>query len=196
MIFWKFLSTRPRAVNLDDLVAPIPFSCQLSGSLRRRNSLEQSRFSNSHCGEVVHRVFVLGPCFKSSESSKEVRPGSIKAFCYASLVAITNAKCGTLIFSHHVDSLDRWAPRHQCHDRTMPWRRSTIDFRNRIHDAETAWADHCWAPCCLRQIPDWVNWPLQPRIGYKMEPFTPNRRYKSSISIRVRHYHCSCSSSS
>jgi hypothetical protein len=29
--------------NLDDLVALIPFSCQLSGSRRRRNSLEQLR---------------------------------------------------------------------------------------------------------------------------------------------------------
>jgi hypothetical protein len=25
MVFWKFLSTWPRAANLDDLVAPIPF---------------------------------------------------------------------------------------------------------------------------------------------------------------------------
>jgi hypothetical protein len=30
----------------------------------------------------------------------------------------------------------------------------------------------------------------------KMEPFIRNRRYESSISIRARHYLCSCSSSS
>jgi hypothetical protein len=42
---------------------------------------------------------------------------------------------------------------------------------------------------------DWVNWPLQPRIGYKMEPFTRNRRSGSSFSIQARQYHCSCSSS-
>jgi hypothetical protein len=40
-----------------------------------------------------------------------------------------------------VDYLDRWAHRHQCHDHTTPWRRSTLDFRNRIHDAVIAWAD-------------------------------------------------------
>jgi hypothetical protein len=143
MIFWKFLSTRPRAVNLDDLVAPIPFSCQLSWSLRRRNSLEQSRFSNSHCGEVVHRVFVLGPCFKSSESSKEVRPGSIEAFCYASLVAITNAKRGTLIFSHHVDSLDRWAPS------------SSV---SRPYNAMTSF--YHWFPQPYSRRRDRMSWPL------------------------------------
>jgi hypothetical protein len=95
-----------------------------------------------------------------------------------------------------VDYLDRWAHRHQCHGHTSPWRRSTLDFRNRIHGVEASRADHCWAPCCLHPIPDWVNWPLLPRSDYKMEPFTRNRRYESSISIRARHHHCSCSSSS
>jgi hypothetical protein len=43
--------------------------------------------------------------FKSSESGKEVNPGSIEAFCYVSLVAIVNVKCCTLSFS-------RFAPHH------------------------------------------------------------------------------------
>jgi hypothetical protein len=43
--------------------------------------------------------------FKSSEANKEVRPGSIEAFCYASLVAIANIKRCTLSFS-------RFAPHH------------------------------------------------------------------------------------
>jgi hypothetical protein len=47
--------------------------------------------------------------------------------------------------------------RHQCHDHTTPWRRSTINFRNHIHDVEASRANHCRAPCCLHQIPDWVN---------------------------------------
>jgi hypothetical protein len=50
-------------VNLDDLVASIPFPCWPSGNSRSRNfSLEQSRFSNSQHGKVIPRVFVLGPC--------------------------------------------------------------------------------------------------------------------------------------
>jgi hypothetical protein len=40
-----------------------------------------------------------------------------------------------------VDYLDRWAHRHQCHGHTTPWHRSTLDFRNCIHDTEIAWAD-------------------------------------------------------
>jgi hypothetical protein len=63
--------------------------CQSSGSLRRRTPFEQSRFSNSQCEEVVHRVFVLGPCFKSSESNKEVCPGSIEAFLLRSSVLLS-----------------------------------------------------------------------------------------------------------
>jgi hypothetical protein len=43
--------------------------------------------------------------FKSSESGKEVNPGSIEAFCYVFLVAIANVKRCTLSFS-------RFAPHH------------------------------------------------------------------------------------
>jgi hypothetical protein len=57
------------------------------------------------------------------------------------------------------------------------------------------WADHCRAPCCLHQIPDRVNRPLQPRNGYIMEPFDRDRWYGSSFSIQARQYYCSCSSS-
>jgi hypothetical protein len=60
-------------------------------------------------------------------------------------VAIANTKRCTLSFlvllPITVDYLDRWAHRHQCHGHTPPWHRSTLDFRDRIHDAEIAWAD-------------------------------------------------------
>jgi hypothetical protein len=183
MVLCKFLSTRPRAVNLDDLVAPIPFSCQLSESLRRRNSLEQSRFSNSHCGEVVHRVFVLGLCFKSSESSKEVHPGSIEAFCYASLVSITNAKRGTLIFSHHVDSLDRWAPSLLV---SRPYDAMTSLYHRFLQSYSQRRSLTGWplsSSMFPHQIPNWVNWPLQSRSEYKREPFYPKP------PMRKLHFH-------
>jgi hypothetical protein len=169
--------------------------CEPNGSHRRRNSLEQSRFSNSQCEEVVHRVFVLGPCFKSSESNKEVRPGSIEAFCYASLVDIPNAKRGTLIFSHHADSLDRWAPSSSV---SRPYNAMTLLYHRFPQPYSRRRSLMGW-PLSSSVLPtpdtDWVNWPLQPRIGYKMGPFNQNRRYGSSSSIQARKYHCSCSSS-
>jgi hypothetical protein len=159
--------------------------CQPSGSLRCRNPFEQSRFSNSQCEEVVHRVFVLGPCFKSSESNKEVRPGSIEACCYASLVVITNVKRGTLIFSHHADSLDRWAPSSSV---SRPYDAMTSLYPrfpqpySRRRD-RMSWP--CWAPCCLHPIPDWVNWPLLPRSDYKMEPFTGTADTKAPFPSEI-----------
>jgi hypothetical protein len=46
--------------------------------------------------------------FKSSESRKEVRPGSIEAFGYTSLDAITNVKRCTLRFSRFAPHHDRF----------------------------------------------------------------------------------------
>jgi hypothetical protein len=49
-------------VNLDDLAASIPFPASQVETVKVENFLEQSRFSNSQHGEVIHRVFILGPC--------------------------------------------------------------------------------------------------------------------------------------
>jgi hypothetical protein len=83
MAYWESLTNWFLAVNLDDLVASVPFPASQVEMVKVENFLEQSRFSNSQWGKVIHHVFVLGPCFKSSESNKEVRPGSIEALCYA-----------------------------------------------------------------------------------------------------------------
>jgi hypothetical protein len=62
MAYWKSLSNWSLAVNLDDLVASIPFPASQVETVKVETSLEQSRFSNSQHGEVIHRVIVLGPC--------------------------------------------------------------------------------------------------------------------------------------
>jgi hypothetical protein len=62
MIFWKVRSTWSHAAHLDDLVALIPFPASQVETVKVEIFLEQSRFSNSQHGEVIHRVFVLGPC--------------------------------------------------------------------------------------------------------------------------------------
>jgi hypothetical protein len=49
-------------VNLDDLVASIPFPASQVETVKVENFLEQSRFSNSQHGKVIHRAFVLGLC--------------------------------------------------------------------------------------------------------------------------------------
>jgi hypothetical protein len=93
-----------------------------------------------------------------------------------------------------VDYLDRWAPSSSV---SWPYVAMTSLYPrfpqqySRRRDL-VSWP--CWALCCIHQITDRVNWPLQPHSGYKMEPFNWNRRCKSSISIRARQYHCSCSS--
>jgi hypothetical protein len=76
-------------------------------------------------------------------------------------IAIANVKRCTLSFSRSPPS---WSvsltvePRHrQCSDRATPRHHSIILFRNRAHDAKTSRADHCRAPCCLHQIPGWLN---------------------------------------
>jgi hypothetical protein len=50
----------------------------------------------------------------------------------------------------------------------MPWRRSTIDFRNRIHDAETPRADHCRAL----------------RVAYTRYPTGSTDRYQPAATIK------------
>jgi hypothetical protein len=62
MAYWESLTNWFLAVNLDDLVASIPFPLAKWKTVEVETSPEQSRFSNSQLGEVIHRVFVLGPC--------------------------------------------------------------------------------------------------------------------------------------
>jgi hypothetical protein len=197
MIFWKFLSTRPRFVNLDDLMAPIPFSCQLSGSLRRRNSLEQSRFSNSHCGGVVHRVFVLGPCFKSSESSKEVRPGLIEAFglcfscCYHERKAWYTDLFSSRRFFRPLSPIVISITTVRRHDVALPSISATVFTTPKPHGLTIVKLRVAYT-----RYPTGSTDRYSPAAIIKGNPFTQNHRCESSISIRARHYHCSCSSSS
>jgi hypothetical protein len=62
MAYWESVTNWSLAVNLDDLVASIPFPASQVETVEVENFLEQSRFSNSQHGEVIPRVFVLGPC--------------------------------------------------------------------------------------------------------------------------------------
>jgi hypothetical protein len=57
----------------------------------------------------------------------------------------------------------------------------------------TGW--HCRAPCCLHQIPGWLNDRCSPAAAIKGKPFTQNRRYESLIFVPARHHHCSSTSS-
>jgi hypothetical protein len=104
-----------------------------------------------------------------------VNPGSIEAFCYASLVAIANIKRCILIFS-------RSSPRHDqflrpldliCvsvttvrrHDVTPPYLFPQPYSRRRD---PMSWP--CWAPCCLHQIPGWLNDRYSPAVVIKGNP--------------------------
>jgi hypothetical protein len=167
-----------------------------------KNSLEQSRFSNSKSGEssIVYsflvrahnlQILIIGQgsmpridgSFLLRFSLLLSQTWSVVHWTFLILLPITADYLGRWAPSSSVsrpyDAMESLYPRFP-----QPYSRR----RDRV-----SWP--CWAPCCLHPIPDWVNWPLQPRSGYKMEPFNRNRRYESSFSIQVRQYHYSCSSS-
>jgi hypothetical protein len=62
MAYWESLTNWSLAVNLDDHAASIPFSASQVETAEVETFLEQSRFSNSQLGEVIHRAFVLDSC--------------------------------------------------------------------------------------------------------------------------------------
>jgi hypothetical protein len=135
--------------------------------------------------------------FKSSDSSKEVRPGSIEAFCYASPCCYRNVKCCTLNFS-------RFAPHHGwlfrplspivigvatvwSHDVTPPSFSATVFTSLRPHEltiVELRVVD--------TRYPTGSTDRYSPAAIIKGNPFSQNRQCESSISIRARHHHCSC----
>jgi hypothetical protein len=111
---------------------------------------------------------------------KEVRPGSIEAFCYASFVAIANVKRCTL-------SCSRFAPHYgrlfgplspivisvtiiRRHDITLLSISATVFAALRPHELTLL--------SSVLSTPDTRidKWPLQPRSGYKRKPFTQSCR--------------------
>jgi hypothetical protein len=203
MLFWKARSAWHPAANSDDLVASNFFPASQAEALDVEilSSSQGSRIVNMEKSSIVYSFLVRAHNLQILRIEQGSTP-RIDPSIFATLlfVAIANTKRCTLSFSC-------FAPHHgrlfrplnpivisvtviRRDDVALPSISATVFMPPRSR------ADHCWAPCCLHQIPNWVNWPLQPRNGYKMEPFNRNRRYESSISIRARHYHCSCFSSS
>jgi hypothetical protein len=107
MVFWKSLSNWPLAAKLDDLVASnfLTASQVEAVGVEVLLSSQGSRIVSMKDSSIAFLSRSVLITFKSSEPSKEVHPGSIEAFCYASLVAIANVKRCTLSFSrvspHH-----------------------------------------------------------------------------------------------
>jgi hypothetical protein len=138
--------------------------------------------------------------FKSSESSREVRPGSIEAFGYASLWCYHKRKALYTelfsFFSHHGRLFRPLSPivisvtTIRCHDVALPSISATIFTTPRPHELTLL--------ISVLSMPDtrMDKRPLQPRSSYKRKPFTQSHRCESSTSIRARHYQCFCSPSS
>jgi hypothetical protein len=138
--------------------------------------------------------------FKSSESSKDVRPGSIEALATLLFDAITNIKRCTLSFS-------RFAPHHsrlfrplipivisvttvRRHDVALPSISATVFTTPKPHGLTIVELRVAYT-----RYPTGSTDRYNPATIIKGNPFTQNRRCESSISIQARHYHCSCSSS-
>jgi hypothetical protein len=115
--------------------------------------------------------------FKSSESSKEVHPGSTEVFAKLLFVAIASIECCTLSFlvlpPITINSLDHWtsyAAVSRPYDTVTPLRHLFPQLCSQRQDL-TDWP--CWVPCCPYHIPGWVSRPLQPRSGHKREALYP-----------------------
>jgi hypothetical protein len=107
MVFWKSLSNWLLAAKLDDLVASnfVNASQVEAVGVEVLLSSQGSRIVSMKDSSIAFLSRSVLITFKSSEPSKEVHPGSIEAFCYASLVAIANVK-------HCILSFSRFAPHH------------------------------------------------------------------------------------
>jgi hypothetical protein len=180
MVFWKFLSTWSHAANLGDLVASNSFRLAKWKQEKWKFSWAVKVLENSMWRSYPSciRAWSVLITFKSSKSSKEVHPGSIESFGYASLCCHRERKACTLsslgFLPITVNSLDRWTSSSsvsRLYGAMVPLRHL---FCNCTHNAETSQADHCRAPCCPHQIPRWLNDRCS-RSGYKREPLARNR---------------------
>jgi hypothetical protein len=201
MVYWKSLSIWSLAVNHDDLAASIPFPASQVETVQVETFLlssQGSRIVNMEKSSIVYSSLVRAS--NPQNRTRKYAQDRSKQFATLLFVAIANTNRCTLSFS-------RFAPHHgrlfrllspivigvtvmRRHDVALPrFPQPYSRRRDRV-----SWP--CWASCCPHQIPDWVNWPLLPRIGYKMEPFTGTADTKAPISLRARQYHCSCFSSS
>jgi hypothetical protein len=125
------------------------FPASQSGSLKRRNFLlssQGSRIVNMEKSSIVYSSLVRALNLQILKIKRGSTPRIDWNFMLRSSVLLPQTQSVVhrvflVSLPSTVDYLDRWAHRHQCHDHTSPWRRSAIDFRNRIHDAEIAWAD-------------------------------------------------------
>jgi hypothetical protein len=139
--------------------------------------------------------------FKSSESSKEVRPGSIEAFGYTSLWCYHKRKA---LYTE----LSRFAPHHgrlfrplspiiisvttvRCHDVALPSISATVFTMSKPREMTIVELRVAYT-----RNPTGSTDRYSPAAVIKWNLFTQNRRHESSISIRAWYYHCSCSSSS
>jgi hypothetical protein len=86
-------SRRPSSIKF------LPTSQVEAGAVEISLSSQGSRIVNMEKSSIAFSSRSVLITFKSSESSKEVRPGSIKAVGYASLVAFASIKHCTLSFS-------------------------------------------------------------------------------------------------
>jgi hypothetical protein len=145
---------------------------------------------------IVYLFLVVLIILKSSELGKEVRPGSIEAFATLLSVAIANRKKALYpeLFSFCSPSwsvpLDRWTSSvsvSRPYDAMKSlYPRFPQPYSRRR--SPTGWPLSS-SVLYLHQIPDWVNWPLQPRSDYKSKPFYPKP------PLQKLHFHPSSASS-
>jgi hypothetical protein len=192
MIFWKARSTWSHAANLNDPVASNSFSASQAEAIDIEILLSSqgSRIVNMEKSSIVHSFLVRA----HNLQILRIEQGSMPRIDRSNLLHFSLLLSQTQSVVHWaflvllpitIDYLDRWAPSSSV---SRPYDAMTSLYHQfpqpyLRHRDRVSWP--CRAPCCIHQITDWVNWPLQPHSGYKMEPFNRNRRYESSTSIKL-----------
>jgi hypothetical protein len=149
MIYWESLTNWSLAMNLGDLAASIPFPLTKWKTTEVEtffSSSQGSRIVNIEKSSIVLHSWSVLVTFEFSTIKQGSTPRIDQSFMLRSSVLLSQAwsvvhQAFLVLLPITVDYLDRWAYRHQYHDHTSPWRRSTLDFCNRIHDVMIAWAD-------------------------------------------------------
>jgi uncharacterized Tic20 family protein len=191
MVYWKSLTDWFLAMNLDNLIASILFPLAKWKTVEVETFLlssQGSRIVNLEKSSIVYLFLVRALNLQILKIEQGSTPRIDRSLWLHSSVLLSQAwsivhQAFLVSFHITIDYLDRWAPSssvsrpYNAVTSLYPW---FLQPYSRCHD-RVSWP--CRAPCCIHQIPDWVNRPLQPRIGYKMEPFT------QEPPMRKLHFH-------
>jgi hypothetical protein len=204
MLFWKVRSAWHHAANSDDLVASNSFSASQAEALDVEILLSSqgSRIVSVKKSSIVHSFLVRAHNLQILRIKRGSTPRIDRSILATLLFdAITSVRRSTLNLSRFALHYGRlFRPLSPIVIRVTTVRRHDVALPSISATVFTTPKPHGLTIVELRVA--YTRYPTGSTDHYSLattikgNPFTQNRRCESSISIRARHYHCSCSSSS